>query len=213
MRKEYLVQAWLILALALCMGAGLAAVEMSLGPIIEENKRNEMLSQVPALIPGAAEARLDEQLGETYGLPVARALDAEGKTIGWAIQAKGPGYGGDVTVMIGLDDMLQTIKGIYVLEQKETPELGNKIILPSFRGRFENVDATGPVTLVKKGPAGPGQVEGITGATISSTAVVNIVNQGVRNFRKVLFEDQPVERPLESERLDAQEERRPDHAE
>jgi electron transport complex protein RnfG len=191
MRKEYLTQAWLILALALCMGAGLAAVEMTLKPKIEENKRNEMLSQVPELIPGAVKGELDEPLREVYGKPVARALDAEGNTVGWAIQASGPGYGGTVTVLVALDKDLSRIHGIYILEQKETPNLGNKIIEPAFRDKFAGKGTIEPLAVTKTAAKTSNQIEAITGATISSTAVVNIVNDGVENFRKALFEQAP----------------------
>ena len=41
MKNNYLVQAWLVLALAVGFGAALASVQVALQPRIDENKRNE----------------------------------------------------------------------------------------------------------------------------------------------------------------------------
>jgi electron transport complex protein RnfG len=203
MRKQYITTAWLVLTLALCFGGALAYVEITLGPRIEENRRREMLDQVPRLVPGADSARMDPDLTGLYGKPVARALDSQGETIGWAIVGEGAGYNGPVTVLIGLDEKLTVITGLYILEQKETPELGNKIVEPGFRDRFADQSALTPLTVVKKGPAGPGQIEAISGATISSNAVAAIVNKGVRRFRTALFEGQDAEEK-KTNPLDAQ---------
>jgi hypothetical protein len=53
-RSSNLVQAWLVLVLAVGFGVSLAGVQLALGPVIESNKTNETLEKVPELVLGKA---------------------------------------------------------------------------------------------------------------------------------------------------------------
>ncbi len=193
MKKEYLSQAWLVLILALLMGGALAGVELGLRKRIQENKMRETLSQVPLIVPGSQEARLDEELGRRYGNTVIRAMDAGGKQVGWVIEAVGPGYAGDpITMLVGLDPTTQVITGLYVLEQKETPNLGSLIVEESFRQRFEGKCGNGCLEVTKSDKPNRDEIQAITGATLSSEAVVKAVNKATSAFRSALFGDAEV---------------------
>lgn len=86
------------------------------------------------------------------------------------------GFSGRFTLMVGfLPD--GSISNIEVLEHKETPGLGTKMALPSFKDQFKGVklsDLPGEKILVKKDG---GQVDAITAATISSRAFCDAVNR------------------------------------
>lgn len=97
---------------------------------------------------------------------------------GCAIHVLTKGYGGDLTVIVGLDKD-GAITGAKVLESKETQGLGSKIADPAFIERF--IGKKNEVKLTKEG----GDVEGITGATISSNAFVTAVNKAFEVFDKV----------------------------
>lgn len=196
MKTEYLTQAWLVLILAIVMGSALAAVEIGLRPIIEENRRQEALAQVASLIPAATQGRIEAELSADYGRRVIKALDDEGKQVGWVIQAEGPGFAGDpISVLIGVDPSAQLIRGVYVMEQKETPGSGSKITQPSFLKRFQGKCADGCLKVEKQGDPAPDEVQAITGATLSSVAMVKIVNRAAVGFRQVLFADKRRETP------------------
>jgi len=88
-----------------------------------------------------------------------------GHLIGYAIKKTTKGYGGDIVLLVGVDE-LNKITGISIIEQQETPGLGARIIenefLVQFKGRtIEQLE------LKKNG----GEIDAITGATISSKAV------------------------------------------
>ncbi|HEU5358781.1 MAG TPA: RnfABCDGE type electron transport complex subunit G [Gemmatimonadales bacterium] len=112
--------------------------------------------------------------------------DAAGKRLGVAITAAEPGFQELVTLMIGYDPATGTLIGFTVLDEKETPGLGDKIerdtdFTRQFAGR------TPPLTGVKgRAPATPGEVQTITGATISSRAVVRIIDHAVERWRPLL---------------------------
>ena len=195
-RGGYVNQAWLVLLLSLTFGVALAAVQVAWGPIIEENKENDARNQVPTLVPGAA-AELtppgqdlpierDGKVVRTYRVYRAMKKDAAGKAeqIGWVVKARGDGYADKIELLIGLDEAVETITGLYVLAQNETPGLGNKIKQSKFRDWFTGLDAKRAVSPVKDKPAkGSNQIQAVTSATISSESVCDIVNQAVRDFR------------------------------
>ncbi len=113
-------------------------------------------------------------------------FDASGNRLGVAITAAEPGFQELVTLMIGFDPKSGTLIGFKVLEHKETPGLGDKIERDTaFGGQF-----TGRVAPLRgvKGRAGkpPSEVQTITGATISSRAVIRIINHAVARWRPLL---------------------------
>ena len=112
--------------------------------------------------------------------------DASGKRMGIAVVGEGPGFQEIMHLMIGFDPATGTLIGIKVLDQKETPDLGDKIENdPSFMAQF--VTRIAPVVGVK-GRAGspPNQVQTITGATISSRAVIKLVNATVARWQELM---------------------------
>ena len=180
---RYLKQAWLVLALALVFGALLAGVQAKLGPKIEENKRNETFDQIPGLV-GADPAAVSVRIWSTADGKVAyEAVDESEQTLGWVIKGVGTGFADKIEVLIGLDADAQTITGLFVLDQKETPALGDNITKADFRDRFRGKSAVEDVNVVKTSPEG-NQIQAITGATVSSSAVCTIVNNAVGQFRE-----------------------------
>jgi electron transport complex protein RnfG len=175
-------QAWLVLALAVGFGSGLAALERSVGPVIAQNKLDETLSQVPSLVPGAARGEADENT--IPGKRVFRALDGEGKLVGWVINGQGQGFGDKIELIIGLDAKAETLTGVFVLDQKETPALGDNIKTKDFQERFVGISTN--VTLdAMRAPTdkATGTIQALTGATISSDAVCAIINRTVSSMK------------------------------
>jgi electron transport complex protein RnfG len=104
-------------------------------------------------------------------------FDAAGRAIGYAILGAEPGFQDVIRLIFGYDPAGGTLLGMKVLENKETPGLGDKIVKDSaFVGEFDGV-AT-PLAGVKQGAGAgrPEEIDMITGATISSRAVIDIIN-------------------------------------
>lgn len=177
---RYLSDAWLVIVLSVVFGGALAGVHVTLNDRIEANRLNETLAQIPSLVPGAAKGEVVKQ-GSLY-----RALDADGKPAGWVIQARDQGFADVIQVLIGVDAKAETLTGLYVLEQKETPGLGNKIDEPGWRKQFVGKKAAQTLELVKGKATGSQQISAVSGATISSQTVCGIVNRAVADLRKEL---------------------------
>ena len=80
--------------------------------------------------------------------------------------------------------------GLRVLNQKETPGLGTKIAEEKFTGQFKGLSIEPKIAYVKnKKPEKPNEIQAVTGATISSRAVVNAVNARVAAVLDILKEE------------------------
>jgi electron transport complex protein RnfG len=185
-RGSLLGQAWLVLCLSLVFGAALAAVEVGLKPRILENKLNETLDQIPSLVPGAS--RQASTQAEMNGRTVFEARAEDSSQVGWVVPASGLGFTDRIEVLVGLDFDAARITGIYVLDQKETPGLGDYITDEErFRKWYRDQPTDEPLQVVKTEPdPGTGKIKALTGATISSDAVTDIVNRRVAAFKAEL---------------------------
>ena len=112
--------------------------------------------------------------------PVYLGRDASGAATGYAIVAAAPGFADIIRVIFGYDPATKTVLGMKVLESKETPGLGDLIEKDSaWVSQF--VGALAPLRGVKsgRGTGSPAEIDLITGATISSRAIVRIINDAL----------------------------------
>ena len=118
------------------------------------------------------------------GLPTAYVgYDAAGKKLGAAVTAQEPGFQEEVLLMIGFEPSSGTLIGFKVLAEKETPGLGDKIERDSSFG-LQFPGRVAPLKSVKaRNATDPSQVQTITGATISSRAVIRIINHAVERWQ------------------------------
>lgn len=105
--------------------------------------------------------------------------------VGYAFESSVEGYGGPIEILIAIDDLKVsqddvTIKGISIINHGETPGLGAKITTSSFKDQFDEVSLD-QMYLSEDG----GKIDAISGATISSTSVV----EGVRKSTESKLED------------------------
>ena len=125
---------------------------------------------------------------DTAGLDrVYVGYDGSGRRVGVAMQAAEPGFQDLVRLIFGYDPATDELIGMKVLEHKETPGLGDKIVKDSaFVDEFDGVGT--PLLGVKAGRerGGAEEVTMITGATISSRAVVDIINHRLDALRPVV---------------------------
>ena len=147
---------------------------------IQRALREEKLAALRSVLP-AYDNEPDQDVvtvSEEWKFYVGRK---DGAFAGAAVEASTTkGYGGTIRIMVGLgaDGKL---RGIEVLEHKETPGLGAKIADDSFRGQFADRDIAGTTWAVKKDG---GDIDQITAATISSRAVTDAVKAGLKVYRE-----------------------------
>lgn len=105
------------------------------------------------------------------------------ETLGYAFPVEGPGLWGSMTGYAALDAEGKQLLGVSLPTHSETPGLGGRINEPWFTEQFRGIplDDTGRLKLVFK-PAEGGNLDAITGATLTSEAVRKVVTEDVDSF-------------------------------
>ena len=190
-------------AMVACLG-GMAALSGLLLAItyqatfarIQSNKEQALKAAIFMVLPGADEQRSFEVKpdgtmvpleGEGKGVEKVYAGFSGGRFVGVAMEASAQGYGDMIRVLYGYDPESEQIVGFKVLDSKETPGLGDKIakepFLQNFQGLDVKLDADGAslvhaVETVKNGEKEHAwEIDGISGATISSKAVGRMLQE------------------------------------
>lgn len=179
-------------------------------PRIEKLKAEALEKAIFKVIPGSA-TKITYQLDQNKTFTEADDEDKEaqlvyagydenGKLAGLAIEASGIGFADVLRILYGYDPEKQAVVGFYVLESKETPGLGDKIEKDdNFLANFEALDVSltedlsalkNMVVPVKNGAKeSPWEVDCITGATISSRAIGNILGASTQKWIPLLYEN------------------------
>ena len=159
-------------------------------PRIEAHQARVLTAAVEEVLAGPASTRtffmVDGRFTDSPGPGVDTTAvdriyvgyDEAGGPVGVAVAGAKPGFQDVIRLLFGYDPSRDQVLGMKVLESKETPGLGDKIEKDeNFVGEFRGV-AT-PLAGVKEARRtdAPNEIVMITGATISSQAIVDIINQ------------------------------------
>jgi electron transport complex protein RnfG len=173
-------------------------------PIIQAHRAKALREAIFKVLPGSTrfetlELRggelvvMKEEEGEVVKekevLPeVYAGFDEANKLVGFAIQGKEPGFQDIIVTIFGYQPEDKLIIGFEVLESKETPGLGDKIIKDQdWLENFIELSVEPSIAVVKKGAKQQAnEVEAITGATISSKAVVRLLQKELAIWRPIL---------------------------
>ncbi len=174
----------------LCSGLTLVGVFLLTLPMIERNRVEALERAIYKVLPGAErrvafvvrDGKLEPFESADGGLPKEESIfvgyDASGTPLGWAIPGQGPGFQDTISLLYGYDPSRRRVVGMEILESKETPGLGDKIYKDmKFVGAFQDLAVDPEVLVTKKGATQDWEVDAISGATISSKAVVRIINE------------------------------------
>ena len=160
-----------LLLICAVVAAVLAAVNSYTAPIIAKQKEEKTQLAIEAVLPGGGEAvEFEDATGMVTAL---YASDS-----GWAVQVTTNGFGGAIDMMVGIDKTGNVI-GISIISHAETPSLGavaaeDNAAGEAFRSQFAGLSGT--LAVSKDG----GTVDAISGATITSRAVVEGVNAALQ---------------------------------
>jgi len=182
-----------------CSGMALVGIFLATEPRIERNRAEALEAAIFQVLRGAREraafvlrdGAVERFEGPAASLPRAPAVyagyDETGRLVGYAIPAEGPGFQDTIKLIYGYDPVRRRVIGMYVLESRETPGLGDKILKDeAFLADFRDLSVTPEVVAVKRGRTRDNEVDAISGATISSLAVVRIINQANTRWGEAL---------------------------
>ncbi|MBN1480590.1 RnfABCDGE type electron transport complex subunit G [candidate division KSB1 bacterium] len=176
----------LLMLITVIAATALAGIYNVTKPRIEAQKALELERALTVALPDAPqEAIFPVQQNDKVAYYIGYKTPDKQDTVGYAFVARGSGYSSVIETMVGVDSAGQ-ILGIKVLSQVETPGLGTKVEEvkygeqdPWFTRQFLNKSAD-QLAVDKDG----GDIQSITGATISSRALTNSVVQGYQKLLK-----------------------------
>jgi electron transport complex protein RnfG len=172
----------------LLSGLVIVTVYQTTLPAITAYKAKVLREAVLRVLPGATRVQrlvyrggrliVKEKKGKGEDV-VFGGYDTEGRLLGYAIPAAGPGFQDTIRLIYGYLPTEHRVVGMEVLESRETPGLGDKIYKDAaFVADFRDLSVGPKIVAVKKGTkSAANEVDAITGATISSKAVVRIINE------------------------------------
>ena len=100
-----------------------------------------------------------------------------GNTEGYIIELSANGYSGTIEMMVGISKAENEITGMRILRHSETPGLGAQAVRAAFYNRYNNRELN-PLRVVKASP-GANEIEALTGATITTRAITEAVNEAI----------------------------------
>lgn len=165
LNKKIVNYAVLLTLFCAITSAGLAFVYKITTPKIYKHKKLTIISSRKEVLNLAKNFK--EKNGYVEGYNV------QGQSVGKVIKIITKGYGGSIEILVGIN-LDNKIVGVKILNHNETPGLGNKIEQKPFLKQLLNKTAT-EVKLKKDG----GKIDAITGATISSQAVIDAIRKSL----------------------------------
>lgn len=198
---DYIKFPLVLIIVSLISAVSLTALKGVTEPQRIKLEASEKEASLKVVVPQAE--KFEDVAGDIDGKPFnyKKAVTTDGTIIGYVSEGEAAGYSSVIKVMVGVDKEFKVL-AIKVLSQKETPGLGDKInevlskktlvglimgkkydeegLRPWFQVQFDG--KTVPVKVQKDG----GDIEVITGATISSRAVCEAVDLAISNLKLAL---------------------------
>ncbi len=117
------------------------------------------------------------------GKTVYKIFDKNNNLIGYGFLCEGEGYQGKIKIMTAVNNNFEKLLGIEIISSSETPGLGAKINEDFFKCQFKGLNIKDPIEYTKGKVRKDNEIKAITGATISSRSVVNILNKTIKELK------------------------------
>jgi Na+-translocating ferredoxin:NAD+ oxidoreductase subunit G len=191
-----------LVGIALVAGLAIATVHELTRPMVQAQRGDLLGDAALDVLPGAVNYRAYARRADgslavlrgTEGAELFLGLDAGGKAVGVAIAGSGMGYQDTIRLVFGLDPTQGRLLGMRVVASRETPGLGSLIVDDAgFVGGFSQVvlrfDGEGdllPLRVRDQARYDHGEIDAISGATVSVRAVARIINASLAEWLPLL---------------------------
>jgi len=188
--KYFVEQSWLLVVASFVFGLLLAVTNAAWHDRIMQNENDKFNNLAKGMFTdqarfGAVEEKFEVDVGRGKMKEVeVKKVCVEDKCVGWAFVCEGSGFADKIKLVLTVDAAFEKLAGFGVLASNETPGFGDKIKNDFFRNQFRGAPAA-QLDLTKIGDDKKidGEIVAITGATVSSEAVVEILNNYIRQIR------------------------------
>lgn len=172
-------------------GGLLSSLDSITAPKIREFRLQELKAAIANVLPSYD---YYDEIAEGQTVLYVGKKKGQDDPVGVAFRVIGNGFQGKISIMVGLEPTFNKLTGIKVLEQVETPGLGTKIVYdPSqksdpfwFSSQFKGRVTFPFITIIKNvKPEKLTEIQAISGATITSKAVVKILNENIKRSKEI----------------------------
>lgn len=191
-KKSLIYPAFFMLVLAFVLTFLLAYLNELTKPIVKFNSDIELKKKILYVFNIKLESNSANEISETFDKNIKEKeyetgklyeYVKDGETVGYAVPFDGPGLWGSINGYIGVG-MDKMIMGVDFIKQDETPGLGGRIVEEKYKEQYRGIalEQAVPDKIVINKPAAGGNIDGISGATQTSTFVVNMINEDLIKF-------------------------------
>ncbi len=183
--KYFFQQSWLLIVASFFFGLLIAVANAAWQEKILQNEEDKFNNLAGEMLPEAAnfeialeKVEVDLGKGKQKATTIKKAIADDGRCVGWAFKCEGSGFADKIKLVLAVDADFEQLKGFGVLASNETPGFGDQIKLPYYRNQFIGALAE-ELVLSKTGDSEKidSEIVAISGATVSSEAVVDIFNK------------------------------------
>ncbi|WP_297810301.1 FMN-binding protein [uncultured Finegoldia sp.] len=194
-KKSVVYPVLFMLGLTLVLTLALALLNQVTTPTVKFNQdielKHKILNVFNILPKDTSASNIDKTfkdnvVEEDYKDSKLYILKQNGEEKSYAVPVNGPGLWGSISGYVGITKDMKKIVGIEFIKQEETPGLGGRITEDEYKNQYRGLDISNPVDgkIVINRPANGGNIDAISGATQTSTFVVNMINEDVNEFIK-----------------------------
>jgi len=181
--KDKILMIVFVLVLGSILTAALVAVNYVTTPVIEKNEEIATKSSILEALsisfdPGEVEQVFENNVEQRERNGTTYYVSEDGDI---AFPYSGSGLWGLIEGIIAIQPNFETLAGITISRQEETPGLGSRITEPQYLAQFQGKRFTEELKLVQPGrSSADNEVDSITGATMTTDAFVKILNDNIR---------------------------------
>ena len=187
---HFIQQSWLLIVAAFFFGLLIAVTNAAWQDEIIQNEENKLGNLMAGLITAQRfeiaekQIQLKGEKGKIIKTDIYKALGTDNETLGFAFVASGAGFADKIKLVVAVDNNFENFFGFKVLASNETPGFGSKIKEEFFGNQFKNAPVK-KLALTKTGNEKEidEKIVAISGATVSSEAVVKIINNFVTQIK------------------------------
>ena len=168
-----------LFGITLVASAGVGAVNMITAEPIAQAEQAAKVEALKVVLPPFDQTVPEALTIDDMPITVYTATKG-GQVAGYAVESMTKnGFGGAIDMMVGVD-VSGAVTGVAIVSQSETASLGANCTREDFRAQFTG--KTGTLSVSKDG----GEIEALTGATVTSRAVTEGVNTALEFVQEVL---------------------------
>lgn len=177
--KDILIPTVSLVIICFVISLFISATNFVTKDIIKQQELENQKESRKVVLQSAVDFKEYEAIDDCY-----IGYDENGKVVGYTFITQAKGYGGAITVMTGISSDAE-VQGVEILLQNETPGLGANAENSEFKDQYKQNVPKGGFKVIKSKNTDEGEIEAITGATISSKAVTEAVNSALDRYNSI----------------------------